>query len=91
MGKEKRTAVGVAEAKAHLSELLDRVRDEGAIVSITRHGRPVACLVPVDLVADAGHLADAQGWLEDGDPFFTSLEHIVKRRRRDKPRVPSFE
>jgi prevent-host-death family protein len=35
--------VGLAEAKAHLSELLHRV-ENGEDVVITRHGRPVAHL-----------------------------------------------
>lgn len=37
--------VGVFEAKAHLGELLDRV-ERGESVTITRHGKPVALLVP---------------------------------------------
>ncbi len=37
--------VTVAEAKAHLSALLDKV-EAGAEVMITRHGRPVAHLSP---------------------------------------------
>ena len=37
--------VGVYEAKSRLSELLDRVA-AGCIVVITRHGTPVARLVP---------------------------------------------
>lgn len=37
--------VSVAEAKAHLSELLDAV-EKGEHVQITRRGRPVADLVP---------------------------------------------
>jgi prevent-host-death family protein len=35
--------VSVAHAKAHLSDLLDKV-ETGEHVVITRHGRPVACL-----------------------------------------------
>jgi prevent-host-death family protein len=35
--------VGLAEAKAHLSDLIDRV-EAGEEVVITRHGRPVAQL-----------------------------------------------
>jgi prevent-host-death family protein len=35
--------ISVAEAKAHLSELLDKV-EAGETVVITRHGRPVAQL-----------------------------------------------
>lgn len=38
--------VGAYEAKTHLSELLDRV-ERGERVTITRHGKPVARLVPV--------------------------------------------
>ncbi|HEU5018749.1 MAG TPA: type II toxin-antitoxin system prevent-host-death family antitoxin [Pseudolabrys sp.] len=40
------TTVSLVEAKAHLSELLDRV-EAGEAVVITRHGRPVANLSPV--------------------------------------------
>ena len=39
-------SVGAFEAKTHLSELLDRVR-EGEKITITRHGVPAAMLVPV--------------------------------------------
>jgi prevent-host-death family protein len=38
--------IGAFEAKTHLSELLDRV-EAGEELVITRHGRPVARLVPV--------------------------------------------
>jgi prevent-host-death family protein len=49
--------VNLAEAKARLSELLDKV-EAGEEVVITRHGRPVANLSPVkrpkkDLPAEA--------------------------------------
>jgi prevent-host-death family protein len=37
--------VPISEAKAHLSELLDKV-EKGETVIITRHGRAVARLVP---------------------------------------------
>jgi len=39
-------SVSVAEAKAHLSELLKAV-EEGETIAITRRGRPVASLAPV--------------------------------------------
>lgn len=38
--------VGAFEAKTHLSELLAKVQ-EGEQITITKHGRPVARLVPV--------------------------------------------
>jgi prevent-host-death family protein len=41
------STVGTFEAKTHLSELLDRVAN-GDEITITRNGKPVARLVPVD-------------------------------------------
>ena len=38
--------VGSYEAKTHLPQLLDRV-EQGELITITRHGKPVARLVPV--------------------------------------------
>jgi prevent-host-death family protein len=39
------TAIGVYEAKTHLPRLLDQVT-KGKRITITRHGVPVAMLVP---------------------------------------------
>ena len=39
------SSVGAYEAKTHLAELLDRV-EKGERITITRHGRPVAQLIP---------------------------------------------
>ena len=38
-------SVGAFEAKTHLSRLLDEV-EKGETITITRHGNPVARLVP---------------------------------------------
>ncbi len=43
--------VGAFEAKTHLSELLQRV-EAGSTITITRHGKPVARLVPVSDAVD---------------------------------------
>ncbi|HEY6945482.1 MAG TPA: type II toxin-antitoxin system prevent-host-death family antitoxin [Candidatus Acidoferrum sp.] len=40
------STVGAFEAKTHLSELLDKV-EAGEEITITKHGAPVAKLVPV--------------------------------------------
>lgn len=40
-------SVGAYEAKTHLAQLLDEV-ERGATITITRHGVPVAKLVPPD-------------------------------------------
>jgi prevent-host-death family protein len=39
--------IGVFEAKAHFSELLEKV-EHGEEITITRHGKAVARVVPVD-------------------------------------------
>jgi prevent-host-death family protein len=44
--------VGAYEAKTHLSSLLDKV-EQGEEVVITRHGRPIARLVPTRQVDKA--------------------------------------
>lgn len=41
------STVGTFDAKTHLSELLDRVAN-GDEITITRNGKPIARLVPVD-------------------------------------------
>jgi prevent-host-death family protein len=46
--------VGAFEAKTHLSTLLERVA-QGEEVTITRHGKPLAKLVPV-AVADRSRI-----------------------------------
>ena len=87
MGKNPREeTIAVGDVKSHFSELLDRVRQESVIVTITRHGRPVARLVPVDLVTTSPHLAEARGWLDDDDPFFRQLDRVVADRAKHKPR-----
>jgi len=41
------STIGAFEAKTHLAGLLQRV-EAGESITITKHGRPVARLVPVD-------------------------------------------
>jgi prevent-host-death family protein len=53
------TTVGAYEAKTHLSELLERVA-KGEKITITKHGVPVAMLVP----PPAAEKPDAQAAVE---------------------------
>jgi prevent-host-death family protein len=50
--------VGAYEAKTHLSELLERV-EAGEEIVITKHGAPVAKLVPVEKKASVQERAAA--------------------------------
>ena len=51
-------SVGAYEAKTHLPRLLDEV-EAGRSIVITKHGRPVARLVPMTEVATTSRDADA--------------------------------
>lgn len=53
-----RNTVGAYEAKTHLSELLEKV-EAGEEIVITKHGAPVAKLVPVKKEASAEERAAA--------------------------------
>ena len=59
--KERR--LGVAEAKAHLSDVISSVEQTGEPYVVMRYGRPVAMIVPVPRASrDAGR---ARGLLAD--------------------------
>ena len=63
------TTIGAFEAKTHLPRLLDRV-SQGESLTITRHGRPVARLVPVEAA--------------DRDRAHQAMRSILERRKRLK-------
>ena len=84
------TGIAVADAKAHFSELLDRVT-RGERFLVLRHGRPVAALVPTAAVAQPEHapagLAAAAGALADWDDLDAVVEGIYAARpdAQDRP------
>jgi len=55
--------IGAFEAKNRLSELLDAA-ENGEEIMITKHGRPVAKLVPVESF-DRAKAREAIEWLKD--------------------------
>jgi prevent-host-death family protein len=79
--------VSVAQAKQHLADLLGRVAYGKERVTITRRGRPMAVLVPPEQVFGKRRLADARGWLDERDSFFTAIGEIIEGRLRHRPRV----
>jgi prevent-host-death family protein len=83
-------SISVAEAKAHFSECV-REAEDGAPVLVTRHGRAVVAIVPVeDLEAlerlrssgPDGGLASVAGRFDDAQDFVGELDAIVNRRNR---------
>lgn len=53
--------MGSAEFKARCLELIDRVKESRSEYIVTRHGRPVAMLVPVRAGAHASIIGCMQG------------------------------
>ena len=77
--------VSMAEAKKRLSELVGRVAFGGEQIVITKRGKPMAKLAPVG--QESKHLAEAKGWLEEEDEFFSLVENIVANREKHIPRM----
>ena len=49
--------MGIAEAKAHLSSLVERVEKNGEAAILERYGRPAALVVPLPRAEGAGRRA----------------------------------
>jgi prevent-host-death family protein len=80
-----RQSMSVADAKKHLSELLGRVAFGKEEFVITKRGKPMARLVPPE--ENMKHLAEAKGWLDEGDDFFRTMDGIVRERSNHVPRA----
>jgi len=63
MRQIQKTVVGAYEAKTHLSEFLEMV-EAGEEITITKHGSPVARLVPVKKRSTTDERAAAIGRIE---------------------------
>lgn len=83
--------IGVRELKTLGSEIVRRVREEGAAYEVTYHGRVVARLVPVRGEADDSR-ADANYWAEwealateigRAAPAEVSAVDAVRKQRRE--------
>jgi prevent-host-death family protein len=83
--------VGVAEAKAKLSELLGQVLHKGERIVVRRRGKPVAALVPIeDLERTEGEpradwLDSIVGLCADSPEFCDALDEIVADRKTQMP------
>lgn len=73
--------IGIVEAKAHFSEVVDRVLKNGVAVTVTRHGEPVVDITPTKTKnSDRMSRQEAQHALaklrEEVEPM--SVEEIVE-------------
>ena len=74
--------VQATEAKAHLAQLLSEV-EHGETIAITRHGKPVAHLVPAEAQERAGRRAAVERfetWRAGWKGIEMSLEEILAAR-----------
>lgn len=67
-------SVGIVEAKAQLSQLVERVA-QGEEVLVTRHGKPVARLVAPEVSSDVSALAE---WAADLRAFRRGVDRGAK-------------
>ncbi len=81
--------VGIFDAKTHLSSLVDEVERGGEVV-ITRHGKPVAKLVPAAECLSPGAIKRREEALdrlsEIGDRLHLNLTHDEIKRRIEEGR-----
>ena len=77
------TEIALYEAKAQLSALVERVASTGEEVLITRRGRPMARLVPVDddsaIESALAHLLAAR---DSSRPGSGTLRELIDEGRR---------
>ena len=85
----KREVVGVADAKARFSELLERV-SRGERLVIARRGKPVAVLAPPDAVFDEDEqprgLASLAGVMDDWPEMERDIAEVLRGRRSARDR-----
>ena len=78
--------VPATEAKSHLAELLRRV-EYGESMAITRHGKPIAHLVPVpdrEMVSRREAVNRFRKWKRDRRPVGMTTEEILELVREER-------
>lgn len=86
--------VGVADAKARFSELLERV-GRGERVLVARRGKPTAVLAPPEAVLEPNDhprgLATLAGALGDWTEMERDLDEVIRARRSARDReIPNL-
>ena len=81
----------LAEAKAHLSELVDQAEHKKKRIVILRHGKPAAAIVPVEVAAPKRRRPKAMTEREVhvffgeaarcGDASFAAVDDLLRGRR----------
>jgi prevent-host-death family protein len=80
--------IAAADAKRRLSELLGRVAFGGETITITRRGKAMAKLVPVEAAKKPWSVYDIKPI--DDDSFFATIDQIVADRGKPSQREIPF-
>jgi prevent-host-death family protein len=75
--------IGAYEAKTHLPALLERVA-RGERFTITKHGRPIARLVPIELTGPARRRETVERLkrFRDGQTLDVPVKQLISEGRR---------
>ena len=77
----------LADAKAHLSELVDDAEHRGKRILILRHGKPAAALVPIDVAVPKRRRPKVLG----DDEALRSVEAFIAEFSATEPSVSAVE
>jgi prevent-host-death family protein len=77
------TTVNLAHAKAHLSELLDQV-ERGEAIVITRRGRPVARIAPIETLKRPIDFRALAEFRKTMPPLPQSSAELIREMRDDE-------
>lgn len=83
------TRISVAEAKRTFSDVIGAVRHTGETFIIEKRGRPVAAIVPLEMVAEAAApkgLLGLVGAFADAPDLSAVLDEVVRTRQKQKTR-----
>ena len=76
---------GAFEAKTHFSELLDKVQ-QGELITITRHGKPVAVLCGTDKIRniEMNHAFERLKQLRAASPIQATREELEQWKQEGR-------
>jgi prevent-host-death family protein len=86
--------ISVAEAKRSFSDVIGAVKHTGELFIVEKRGRPVAAIVPLEMVTGGANPKGALalvGAFADAPELSEALDEIVASRKKQRARaVPRF-
>jgi len=86
----KATEISTGEGKARFCELVRRAEVNGETIFVTRRGKPVAKIAPIEEQGSKSPKEDwvlrVAGMLDDAPEVFDAIDEIYQSRQHDTPR-----